>query len=64
MPLPPQNRISMLLDGGKAEVIDLGQLKDDPLQFRDMKKYADRLKDTRNKTGVRDANHGGCGHNQ
>ena len=55
MPLPPQNRISMLLDGGKAEVIDLGQLKDDPLQFRDMKKYADRLKDTRNKTGVQDA---------
>ena len=55
MPLPPQRRAAMLLDGGAGEVIDLEKSKDDPLQFRDLKRYHDRLKDTRNKTGVDDA---------
>jgi acetyl-CoA carboxylase carboxyl transferase subunit beta len=55
MPLSPDRRIAMLLDGGRGEVIALEKSKDDPLQFRDKKRYMDRLKDTRSKTGVQDA---------
>ena len=55
MPLPPQRRVAMLLDGGAGEVITLENRQDDPLQFRDLKRYNDRLKDTRSKTGVDDA---------
>jgi len=55
MPLSPDRRIAMLLDGGRGEVISLEKSKDDPLQFRDKKRYMDRLKDTRSRTGVQDA---------
>jgi acetyl-CoA carboxylase carboxyl transferase subunit beta len=55
MPLSPDQRMTMLFDDGKAETILLGDIKDDPLEFRDRKKYSDRLKDTRNKTNVKDA---------
>ena len=55
MPLPPQRRVAMLLDGGAGEIIPLENRQDDPLQFRDLKRYNDRLKDTRSKTGVDDA---------
>ena len=55
MPLPPERRMAMLFDGGKGEIIPLEKIKDDPLHFRDLKKYSDRLKDTRNKTKVNDA---------
>ena len=55
MPLPPERRMAMLFDDGKGEIIALDHAKDDPLHFRDMKKYTDRLKDTRNKTDVHDA---------
>ena len=55
MPLPPHRRMALLFDAGKAEVIDLAATKEDPLQFKDLKKYSDRLRDTRAKTGVDDA---------
>ncbi|MCE2516614.1 MAG: acetyl-CoA carboxylase carboxyltransferase subunit beta [Alphaproteobacteria bacterium] len=55
MPLPPHRRMALLFDGGQAEIITLDANKDDPLQFRDLKKYTDRLRDTRGKTGVHDA---------
>ncbi len=55
MPLSPDRRMAMLFDSGKGEVIPLEAIKDDPLNFRDMKKYTDRLKDTRSKTNVNDA---------
>ena len=55
MPLSPDRRMAMLFDGGAGEIIPLDAKKDDPLQFRDMKKYTDRLKDTRGKTKVDDA---------
>ncbi len=54
-PLPPKQRFSMLFDDGKFDQIDLVLIDDDPLKFRDSKKYSDRLKDSRNKTGVNDA---------
>lgn len=55
MPLSPDRRMAMLFDGGKGEMIALEPTKDDPLHFRDLKKYNDRLKDARNKTNVQDA---------
>lgn len=45
----------MLFDDGKFEMIALDPIEDDPLKFRDSKKYTDRLRDTRNKTGHNDA---------
>lgn len=55
MPLSTTARLAMLFDEGKAEIIPVETGKDDPLQFRDLKKYTDRLKDSRGKTGVQDA---------
>jgi acetyl-CoA carboxylase carboxyl transferase subunit beta len=54
-PLPPEHRFAMLFDDGKYDVISLSPIEDDPLKFRDSKKYTDRLRDTRNKTGLNDA---------
>jgi acetyl-CoA carboxylase carboxyl transferase subunit beta len=59
MPLRPDQRMAMLFDNGEAEIIPPDDtkkdIKDDPLHFRDMKKYTERLKDTRSKTNTRDA---------
>ena len=54
-PLPPEQRFSMLFDDGKFDIISLDPIDDDPLKFRDNKKYTDRLRDMRNKTGLNDA---------
>jgi acetyl-CoA carboxylase carboxyl transferase subunit beta len=54
-PLPPESRFAMTFDDGKFEIIPLPEIIDDPLKFRDTKKYADRLRDTRNRTGLDDA---------
>ena len=48
-PLSPDYRFAMLFDDGKYDVIALSPIEDDPLKFRDNKKYTDRLRDTRNK---------------
>ena len=54
-PLPPHMRFTQLFDGGQFTMIDLPSNPDDPLKFRDSKRYTDRLKDTRAKTGATDA---------
>ena len=54
-PLAPKARFDMLFDAGTWEAIDLPKLADDPLKFKDSKKYTDRLKDTRAKLGEDDA---------
>ena len=61
-PLPPNHRFAMLFDDGKYDVITLSPIEDDPLKFRDNKKYTDRLRDTRNKTGLNDAIAVAAGH--
>ena len=48
--LPPLDRLTMLYDDGKFTQIKLPQTKEDPLHFRDIKKYTDRLKESRKKT--------------
>ena len=54
-PLPPEARFAMTFDDGKYDIIPLAPVSDDPLKFRDSRRYADRLKDTRGKTGLNDA---------
>ncbi|MFY9287845.1 MAG: acetyl-CoA carboxylase, carboxyltransferase subunit beta [Alphaproteobacteria bacterium] len=53
--LGAQRRLETLFDEGKFRVVDVPKVLVDPLKFRDQKKYADRLKDARNKTGRDDA---------
>jgi acetyl-CoA carboxylase carboxyl transferase subunit beta len=50
-----ENRIEVLFDNKNFEEIELEKIKDDPLHFNDKKKYKDRLKDYRKKTGRNDA---------
>ncbi|TMM50146.1 acetyl-CoA carboxylase, carboxyltransferase subunit beta [Qipengyuania marisflavi] len=47
-------RLAMLLDDG-FEVLPVPEVKEDPLKFRDTKKYTDRLKQARAKNPHRDA---------
>ncbi len=54
-PLPPENRFAMTFDNGVYDLIKLNKVEDDPLRFRDTKKYIERLRDTRNRTGLDDA---------
>ncbi|MEI8152679.1 MAG: acetyl-CoA carboxylase, carboxyltransferase subunit beta [Hyphomicrobiales bacterium] len=48
-------RLKSLFDGGEFEDIALPEVQIDPLKFRDERRYADRLKDARAKTGMQDA---------
>ena len=62
MPLSCKNRLKALFDDGSYEEI---ALKDgttlDPLKFRDKRKYLDRVKEARSKTGLQDAISLACG---
>jgi len=53
--ISPEERFRSLFDDAAFELLDLPEVKDDPLKFRDTKRYSDRLKDARTKTGDRDA---------
>jgi acetyl-CoA carboxylase carboxyl transferase subunit beta len=55
MLIPPKERLLNLFDGGIYSRIDIDDVIEDPLNFRDTKKYADRIKETRKKTGEKDA---------
>lgn len=51
----PKERLDMLFDNGKYQKLPLVEVTDDPLKFKDVKKYSERLKDARDKTGLYDA---------
>jgi acetyl-CoA carboxylase carboxyl transferase subunit beta len=51
----PKHRFEYLFDDNDYEVIPSPEVRQDPLKFRDTKRYTDRLKDARSKTGERDA---------
>jgi acetyl-CoA carboxylase carboxyl transferase subunit beta len=51
----PKQRFEYLFDGGKYRVIPAPEVREDPLKFRDSKRYTERLKEARTKTGERDA---------
>ncbi len=55
MRMPARLRFDMLFDEGRYEVSYLPETVSDPLKFRDSKKYSDRLKDARGRTGASDA---------
>ena len=50
-----KKRFELLFDNQEYNEISLPKLKDDPLGFKDSKKYADRLKSYRKATGGNDA---------
>jgi acetyl-CoA carboxylase carboxyl transferase subunit beta len=50
-----KRRLEMLFDDGQYERADLPRGTVDPLKFRDLKRYSDRLKETQGKTGETDA---------
>lgn len=49
------DRLAMLFDEGKYQLIDLPKTVLDPLKFKDRKKYTDRMKDAQSTTGRKDA---------
>jgi len=49
------NRFKLLFDEAKYTLVDLPPIQDDPLKFKDIQKYSDRLKANRKKTGYNDA---------
>ena len=50
-----EKRFRLLFDDEKYDLIDLPIIQDDPLKFKDIQKYIDRLKSNRKKTGCEDA---------
>ena len=50
-----KKRIEILADGNNIDWINLSFGKDDPLKFEDSRSYKDRLKEAREKTGLKDA---------
>ena len=55
MRIGAEERFDALFDEGAYEAIEVPDVPHDPLKFKDQKKYAERLKDARGKTGDRDA---------
>jgi acetyl-CoA carboxylase carboxyl transferase subunit beta len=55
MKISARERLKFFFDDGKFEVLENPRVVTDPLKFRDEKRYVDRLKDARAKTGMEDA---------
>ncbi len=53
--LPLKKRFEMLFDNGDYKLVTLPKLVEDPLNFKDSKKYTDRLRTYRRATGNDDA---------
>ena len=51
----PDARFDQLFDGGVYTLLPTPQVREDPLKFRDSKRYTDRMKEARAKTGEQDA---------
>ena len=54
-------RLKALFDNAEYETLALPEVPADPLKFRDERRYTDRLKDARGKTGLSDAVLAGAG---
>ena len=55
MKMDAKTRLATTFDGGTWDEIAVGDVLSDPLKFRDEKRYADKLKEARTKTGLQDA---------
>lgn len=51
----PTKRFEQLFDAAKYELLAAPEVKEDPLRFKDSKRYTDRLKSARTANGERDA---------
>lgn len=51
----PDARFDQLFDNGVFTPLPSPQVREDPLKFRDSKRYTDRIKEARSKTGEQDA---------
>ncbi len=55
MRLSAPRRLAMLFDEGEYQTVEIPPTPDDPLNFRDQRKYTERLKDSRDKSDHQDA---------
>ncbi|GAA0596850.1 acetyl-CoA carboxylase, carboxyltransferase subunit beta [Paenochrobactrum glaciei] len=55
MRIPGKDRLRFFFDKGEYTTLETPKVPVDPLKFRDEKRYIDRLKDYRNRTGLEDA---------
>jgi acetyl-CoA carboxylase carboxyl transferase subunit beta len=55
MRMTAAQRLGLIFDGAAWEDLPLPEVALDPLKFRDEKRYVDRLRDARTKTGMQDA---------
>ena len=56
-----KKRLELLFDDGQYETFDMDIASNDPLAFVDIKRYSDRLKQSQNDTGLKDAIINGVG---
>ena len=61
MKMPARDRLVDLFDDGHFEALPQPKVAQDPLKFRDSKRYIDRLKDSRTKTEMEDTILAGVG---
>ncbi len=61
MKISAKERLRFFFDDGRYDTIDNPKVVTDPLKFRDEKRYVDRLKDAKAKTGMEDAILSGTG---
>ncbi len=61
MKMPAADRLADLFDDGRYETLPQPKVAQDPLKFRDSKRYIDRLKDSRAKTEMEDTILAGVG---
>ncbi|MGH1397980.1 MAG: acetyl-CoA carboxylase, carboxyltransferase subunit beta [Alphaproteobacteria bacterium] len=50
-----KERLAIMFDNGEYESLPIPEVAYDPLKFKDRKKYSDRIKESQNKTGLKDA---------
>jgi acetyl-CoA carboxylase carboxyl transferase subunit beta len=55
MKISAKERLKFFFDNGEYEVLENPKVVQDPLKFRDEKRYTDRLKEAKAKTGMEDA---------
>lgn len=55
MKIKARDRLASFMDDGAYEELELPKVAQDPLKFRDTKRYADRIKEYRTRTGNEDA---------
>ena len=55
MKISAKERLRYFFDGGQFETLETPRVPTDPLKFRDEKRYVDRLREAKAKTGLDDA---------